>query len=235
MCLPHVVCLGAEKAFLQHAELIGDGSELGAIDSTFFRHLVAKAKLFRTTEDLFSSQDLTGYRAQSVAYAVSWLVHHSEKRIHLDRIWDQQRVGAATCDALTKLCHAAHAHILGQPGNPGEASKREPCWAAFRDSSPSIGDAWRGELSETAFVPVASDDDALAAAWKVVRQHFTSDTRTLAELEAVTGKQWVAKRRKDLVSEYAGFTWTELKTKGGLGPVKLRGLLELLAAVAEGS
>ena len=62
---PNLVCLGAEKAFLRHAELMADGGE-PVVDQVFFKHLVAKARLFRTTEDLFSSQDLyraTGHRA----------------------------------------------------------------------------------------------------------------------------------------------------------------------------
>ena len=232
--LPHLVCLGAEKAFLRHAEMMADEGE-PVVDQVFFKHLVAKAKLFRTAEDLFSSLDIQGYRAQSVTYAVAWLATRSDRRIHLDRIWEQQRVGPAVCDALAVLCHAAHGHILGQTGNPGEASKREACWETFREASVPVTDAWRAELAETSFVAPSSDDEALAAEWETVRQRFLLDVRPMGALEAITGKQWIAKRRKDPVSTYASSSWADLRNKGGLGPVKLRALLELLAAAAEGA
>ncbi len=139
------------------------------------------------------------------------------------------------CNALTILCGSAHAHIIGQVGNPGEVSKRESCWESFRETSSSIGETWRVELAETPFVAATSDDDALAAEWETVRAQFRNDERMIAALEAVTGKQWIAKRRRDPVATYANATWAELRNKGGLGPVRLRGLLELFAAAAERS
>ncbi len=45
--LPHLVCLGAEKAFLRHAERMDHIGEPAVLDQIFFRHLVAKAKLFK--------------------------------------------------------------------------------------------------------------------------------------------------------------------------------------------
>jgi hypothetical protein len=70
--LPHFVCLGAEKNFVRFAERM---EEEGApvVDENYFKQMVAKAILFRTVEKLFSVQELEGYRANSVAYAVAWL------------------------------------------------------------------------------------------------------------------------------------------------------------------
>ena len=235
LSLPHLVCLGAEKAFLRHAELLDDGGAPAVVDATYFQHLVAKAILFRTAEKAFSNEDdLAGYRAQSVAYAVAWLAQKSEQRIDLNRIWNEQRVPPGLCAALTVVCRAAHKHITGQSGNPGEAAKREPCWAAFAARRLPVGDAWCRELADTPFVTPSSEDEALAARWEVVRRAFVEDERTIADLEVVTGKQWVSRRKREMISAYAGATWSELRAKAGLGPVKRRGLLELLAAAAEG-
>ena len=231
--LPHLVCLGAEKAFLRHAERMDDGAEPAVVDPAYFRHLVAKAKLFKTAEKVFSNMELQGYRAQSVAYAVAWLSEASGQRIDLNRIWDQQRVSTALCEALGVVARAAHEHITTQTGNPGEVAKRETCWAAFLGKELNVGDSWRRELADSPFLSATSDDGSLAAEWDAVSQRFRADTRTIADLEAITGKQWIARRRKDPVSGYARSTWSELKSKGGLGPVKLRGLLELLAAAGE--
>ncbi len=229
---PHFVCLGAEKAFLKHAEWLDDGGAPAVVDQTYFKHLVAKAILFKTTEKIFTTLSLSGYRAQSVAYAIAWLAQESDRRIDLNRIWDQQRLSQALCDALAIVCRAAHEHIMSQPGNLSEASKREPCWDAFQKTKPGVGDAWQRELAATPFVAPNSDDEAFAGEWEVTRQHFLHDQRTIAELEVVTGKQWIGRRRKDLVSLHANMTWMDLRTKSGLGPVKRRGLLELFAAAA---
>jgi hypothetical protein len=228
----HLVCMGAEKAFLKHAEWLDEEGAPAVVDPAYFRHLVAKAILFRTAEKVFSKQELSGFRAQSVAYAVGWLAESSERRLDLDWIWDHQRVSLALCDALAIVCRAAHKHITEQQGNPGEASKREPCWASFLKTMLQTGKEWRAELAKTPFVTPTSEDEALASQWEAVRRSFLSDERTIADIEVVTGKQWLARRRKDHVSVYAGATWAELKTRQGLGPVKRRGLLELLAAAA---
>lgn len=233
MSRPHLVCLGAEKAFLRHAEWLDDGGEPVVVEQTYFKHLVAKAILFKAAEIAFTAQELKGYRAQSVAYAVAWLAEESDRRIDLNRIWEQQHVSRALSEALAVACRAAHKHITSQSGNPGEASKREPCWEAFQEMKLPVGDPWRRELAATPFVAPTSDDDALAGEWEAIRTAFLSDGRTLAELEVVTGKHWIARRRKDPVAVYANVTWAELKTKPGLGPAKRRALLELLAAAAE--
>lgn len=228
---PHWVCLGSEKAFLRHAEWLADGGEPAVIDQDYFRQLVAKAILVKTAEKIFSAQQLLQFRAQSVAYTVAWFAHASEQRIDLDRIWSQQRVPPGLCEALAIGCKAAHVHISGQPGNSSEACKREACWEEFRKMRFPVSDAWRRELAESPFTAPSSDDEAFAAEWERIRQEFLDDERTVAKLEVLTGKQWNAKRRKDQISVYAGMTWGEMG-KAGLGPVKRRGILELLAAAA---
>jgi hypothetical protein len=230
---PQFVCLGAEKAFLKYAEWLSEGGEPAVVDHTYFKHLVAKAILFKTTEKIFSAQSLSGFRSNSVAYAVAWIVQKSDRRIDLNRIWDEQRLPPELCAALAIICRAAHAHITGQPGNPGEASKREPCWDAFQKMKLPVGDAWRRELAAAPFVAPASDDDAHTAEWDAIRPSFVEDDRSVAALEVVTGKQWVARRRKDLVATYAKLTWRQLGSKTGLSPLKRRELLELFAAAAE--
>jgi hypothetical protein len=228
----HFVCLGADKAFLRHAEGLSEGGEPAVIDQTYFKHLVAKAILFRTTEKIFSEQPLSQLRAQSVAYTVAWFAQESDSRIDLDRIWAQQRLPPGLCEALAVGCRLAHKHIGSQSGNPTEACKRLPCWESFRVLQMPVGDAWRKELAENPFVPPSSDEEALAMEWDRVRQGFVADERTVGKLEVLTGKQWIAKRRKDPVLTYAKLSWEGLSTEG-LGPVKRRGLLELLAAATE--
>jgi hypothetical protein len=57
----------------------------------------------------------------------------------------------------------------------------------------------------------------------------------VGDLEAMTGKSWVASRREEreeTVGSYAGRSWDELCRLRGVGAKKLRTLVEIFAAAA---
>lgn len=81
-------------------------------------------------------------------------------------------------------------------------------------------------------MPVNSVEEALAAEWEQIRHDFVNDSRTLGELEAVTGKAWAVTRRGDPVYFYAEKPWGQLRDSRGMGLKKLRGLVEIYAAAA---
>lgn len=227
--LPHLVCRGAEKNFIEFAQR---QEEEGAplVNGNYFQHLVAKAVLWRTAEKLFTTLELPQFRAQAVAYALSWLAEKSGRRIELNRIWTEQRVPPGLCDAIPAVLKEAHAHLLRQTGNPSESAKRPECWEAFRGLGINLSGAWERELSDTPFLPPCTETDLLADEWEKLRKRFVDDARTIEALEAFTGKSWVRSRRRDPVSSYAVLTWEQLRMRPGLGPKKVRDLVELLAA-----
>ena len=231
--LPQLVCLGAEKNFVKFAERMEDDGE-PPVDLNFFKQTVAKGILWRRAEKLFDTLNLEGYRANSVAYAVAWLAEKSGRRIDLNRVWNEQRITPALCEAVKTVCNAAWEHLNHQQGNVGEASKKADCWESFRKKDVALSQDWEAELSDQAFVAAHSEEEALAAEWERRRHAFISDTRTIEGLEAYTGKEWIRTRRRDTVSSYAALTWEELRRKPGLGLVKIWRLLEMLAIAAEG-
>ena len=233
MGLPHLVCLGAEKNFVKYAERMEDDGE-PVVDRNYFQHIVAKAILWRQAEKLFDTLDLEGYRANSVAYAMSWLAEKSGRRIDLNRIWSQQRLTPALCEAAKTVCNEAWEHLNHQQGNVGEASKKVECWESFRKKVIQLSADWEAELADQAFVAPRSEEDALAAEWERLRHTFISDARTIEGLEAYTGKEWIRTRRRDPVSSYAVLTWGQLRLRPGLGLKKVRSLLEMLAIAAQG-
>jgi hypothetical protein len=121
-----------------------------------------------------------------------------------------------------------------QPGNPGEASKREQCWKEFKNTEVPVDDAWVGELAASPFSAPTSDEELLAREWEAVRHQFQNDSRTLGEFEAATGKTWIASRREELVASYAVRSWEELSQLRGVGAKKLRTLVEMFAAAGGG-
>ena len=231
--LPQLVCLGAEKNFVKFAERMEDDGE-PPVDLNFFKHTVAKAILWRRAEKLFDMLDLEGYRANSVAYAVAWLAEKSGRRIDLNRIWNEQRLTPALCEAVKTVCNEAWEHLNHQQGNVGEASKKTECWEAFQKKDLTLAQDWEAELADHAFLAVRTEEDALAAEWERLRHAFIADTRTIEGLEAFTGKEWIRTRRRDPVSLYAALTWQQLRLRPGLGLKKIRSLLEMFAIAAQG-
>jgi hypothetical protein len=74
--------------------------------------------------------------------------------------------------------------------------------------------------------------DAAAETWERVRHHFIDDLRTLGELEALTGRGWLAARRKDEARVFASRSWQQLRGAGGRRLKNVRDLVELFAAAA---
>jgi hypothetical protein len=229
MGLPHLVCLGAEKNFNKFAERMEEDGE-PLVDQNHFKHSIAKAILWRTAEKLFDTLKLEGYRANSVAYAVAWMAEWSKRCIDLNRVWNDQHLSVALCEAVKFVCAEAHRHITAQEGNPGEASKKEFCWREFRETELSEPSEWREELSETAFLPATMEADALVSEWERIRHAFINDQRTIEQLEVLTAREWVVARRHHVVHDYAEKTWEQLRGKRGMGLRKIRGLVELLSA-----
>jgi len=228
---PHFVCLGAEKNFNKHAERM-EKDGLPVVDVNYFKHVVAKAILWRTTEKLFDTLDVTGYRANSVAYAVALLAERSGRRIDLNRIWNEQCCSQALCDALKAAAAAAQEHITSQEGNPGEASKREACWNDFLRKKLTLPSGWESELVKQAFVPVTDEREALAAEWERIRHEFVNDSRTIGDLEALTCRTWIAQRRGDPVYFYAEKSWDQLCRLRGLGNKRLKELITMFSTAA---
>lgn len=228
--LPHFVCFGAEKNFRVFADRMEDDGE-PVVDEAYFKQLIAKAILYRTSERLFAVVNLEGYRANSVAYALAWLAKESKQRIDLERIWRDQRVPPLLCEAIKIACVAAHRHITQQEGNPGEVSKREQCWLEFAEKELPLPANWQTELAVTAFVTATTMEESLAPEWERLRQHFIDDDRTIEALEAYVGKSWAQSRRHDLVSSYAVLTWNDLRMRLGLGQRKrIRDLVVMFAS-----
>jgi hypothetical protein len=169
--LPHLVCRGAEKNFEAFAARLEDDGE-PHVDRGFFEQVVARVILWRSAEKAFDSLKLEGYRANSVAYAVSWLAERSGRRLDLDRIWRDQRVSDAVFGAIVVACREAHLFLSSRSGNVGEGSKRPETWGEFRDLSLEIATQWTSEMKDGAAVlyPPKQSSQESKAAREVVAQ-----------------------------------------------------------------
>jgi hypothetical protein len=141
--LPHEVSKGAQKNFTEFAKAIGIrwGKEGTSFDEVWFRRLIAKAIIFRRTEQLVSAAPWYqgGYRANIVTYAIAKFVHDAEKRgrnLNLDAVWRQQDTSDLLDQVLQFTAEEAQSVILAPPSgirNLSEWAKKQACWKALAD------------------------------------------------------------------------------------------------------
>lgn len=142
-CQPHVVSLGAQKNFAEFAKSIGRrwGNEGIAFDELWFKRLIARAIVFRATEQFVSAADWYegGYRANIVTYAIAKLVHDAgvqDMVIDLDTVWREQDVSKELGDVLMFAAKEAQEVITNPPvgvKNYSEWAKKPACWKWLAD------------------------------------------------------------------------------------------------------
>ena len=142
-CFPHIVSLGAQKNFAEFAKHIGKrwSSEGAAFNELWFRRMIAKAIIFKTTEKLVSSAEWYegGYRANIVTYAIAKLVHDAvdqEMVVDLDSVWRYQDLSSDLKAGLLITAAEAQDVITHPPAglrNFSEWAKKQACWKGLKD------------------------------------------------------------------------------------------------------
>jgi hypothetical protein len=136
---PHIVSAGAEKNFVAFANEVAKTWETSSdsINETYFKHLVARAILYRTLRKAVADQPWynQGYLAPIVTYTISKLARVVESvpdgHFDFDAVWQQQDLSEATLSFGLAVAE----HVMGvlesddRPvQNVTEWAKREACW-----------------------------------------------------------------------------------------------------------
>lgn len=146
---PHVVSLGAQKAFsgtprtkgLVHQVTKLWGTNGKKINEVWFKQTIAKAILFKEIDRLvFKMPWYGGYKANIVTYTLakfSSLVRESGLFIDYLDIWKRQKLPQPIEDFLGVIAKEVNEVICNPPEretkNIGEWAKKEPCWDIVRD------------------------------------------------------------------------------------------------------
>ena len=228
--LPHVVCRGAEKNFIALAQRHEDEGE-PVVDLSYFKQVVAKMILFKSALHLVP-KDSGSLRAQTVAYALAWLVEKSGRKIDLNRIWERQAIPEALSAAISIVGAESLSFIKGLPSLTTEAAKKQECWERFRMRRIELGADWERSLGQHAFVAPRSDMEAVEIEWERVRLRFLNDPRTIMGLAVRMGQSYPRNFGGLVVGQLAALEWSKLKMKQGLGSRKLREIVALFTLAA---
>ena len=165
---PHTVSKGAQKNFAIYASEIGKkwDKDEKAFNELYFKHLVARAIVFRTTEKLIMKQSWYGggYRANIVVYSIAWIadkVSSMKKVIDFSKIWETQKISKAFYETLEDVSYQIHKIITDTPeniSNVTEWCKKEGCWLKVKTFDMDLSEAFISELIGTEIAAVDEKD-----------------------------------------------------------------------------
>lgn len=138
---PDIVSRGAQKCFMHFAAKTAERwrSAPAAFNEVWYRNACAKALVFRWTDRVVGGSgwyaEDRGYKSQTVAYALSWLVDRAMKAgkagLNLQSVWSSQDVPEELARAVEALAPQVARAIRDAPTstrNVGEYCKTELCW-----------------------------------------------------------------------------------------------------------
>ncbi len=177
--LPHYVSRGAQKNFQEFTLRLQQIDQF-VPDQEYFRHLAAKAILFKRAERLVQEQGYGGYRANIVTYTLAWLSHKTGMKIDLDLIWENQDLSQALNNAIVTVSKYAYEHITSPLGgqNVTEWCKKEECWNSFRKVKIDLEDEFYNELSSEIQGPLGETSE--------------DDTRRVNEVMSISSNIWLS-------------------------------------------
>lgn len=143
-CLPHRVCLGAQKCFIDFAGLIEKSWKESPLkfNEIWFKEAAAKAMIFCWTDRMIGQSEWykedRAFKSQTVAYTLSWLIFKIRKDgyagLNLQSIWNNQCLPDELIAALEIIAPQIAKEIRKAPStvkNIGEYCKQQACWAAI--------------------------------------------------------------------------------------------------------
>ncbi len=145
---PDIVSKGAQYSFSAFAEDITNKLEEDnkAITENYFKEAVARVILFRAAERIVTNSAWYdgGFRAQTVAYTISYLsylIQKKNKYLNFNLIWEAQELPSKLEHALEVISESVY-HRLTHPhegyANVAQWSKTSKCWENIKSMTASI-------------------------------------------------------------------------------------------------
>lgn len=145
---PDIVSKGAQYSFALFAQNITDKLEEDnlAITESYFKDAVSRVILFRTVEKMVSNAEWYdgGFRAQTVAYTISYLSYLIEKTgkfLNFNLIWEEQRLPYKLIEVLKIISKTVYDEITNPPegfANVAQWCKKTQCWENLKQIKTDI-------------------------------------------------------------------------------------------------
>jgi hypothetical protein len=146
--IPYIVSLGSQKNFRAFIIRQKEGP-FQIPDKFYFQMLVAKAILFKKTDNIIKKLDFGPYKGNYVTYTVALLSRLTEKRVDLEKIWQEQDISPALESFIELLAAEVKNNITECPSgsrNISEWCKKKDCWESVLKMKIPIPESVKREL-----------------------------------------------------------------------------------------
>lgn len=149
--LPHVVSRGGQKNFVEFMKrLAKEHRSDWEPDAAYYKHLIAKAIIFKEAERSARKHKFPGYRANAVAYTIAAIAYRTAGRVDLDSIWERQACSPALARTIHDWMAVIHQQLVATAGerNVTEWCKKEACWVHIQTHGLPVPTDLEKELEE---------------------------------------------------------------------------------------
>lgn len=133
---PEIVSLGGQKNFKHFMAVLDDQVRRPTLDEGEYRRIVGRVILFRDVTKLVNlmKEQIPAYRANVVAYLISYLSFRMPGGLDFDRVWDKQSVPETVKSVLRGWAAPVYNCIVSSAGgrNVSEWCKKADCWNEVR-------------------------------------------------------------------------------------------------------
>jgi hypothetical protein len=131
--LPYIVSRGGQKCYVNFIGRLGKYPDGWEPDTKTFRQYIAKGILFREVQRIVrSNKSITAYRIHVVAYTMALVAEKTARRIKLDLIWQNQRIGTLLSELIAAWAPVIFKHLPDVSKRTGrhieDSFKSEECW-----------------------------------------------------------------------------------------------------------
>lgn len=159
-CMPHIVSRGAQANMRYFAENISKSWEQNntIYNEYYFKKMIALAIIFKTTENIVTSQqwykEIKAYRANIVTYSIAIIFNEIKKRninktIDFKSIWNNQKINSILERQLIVTTKEAFDFITRDDRltlNVTEWCKKELCWERAQNTSFTLNEEFIDNL-----------------------------------------------------------------------------------------
>jgi hypothetical protein len=130
---PYIVSKGAETNFLEFIELMKEENILP--DQKFYKHMIAKALLFKAVDKVVKDLDFGGYKANIVTYSIAYFSYINKGEIDFNTIWENHEIDQKLLIIFRDLAQTVFDHITDTPygnSNVTQWCKKKECWETLK-------------------------------------------------------------------------------------------------------
>ncbi|MFJ5233045.1 AIPR family protein [Kitasatospora sp. NPDC088391] len=177
--LPYWVSRAAQKNFAHFMERIEKSDPV--VDVQYCKRAIATALLFQTADRIARAHSAGSHKRLITTYTVARLSLATEKRIDLDRIWNEQGTTEAVKGALDELCPLIMETVISGDRHVSEWAKKSDCWDEVSRIPWELPEALAAELTAEPFEIVSLESTESDEAEAAVEDIPSEEWRALAD------------------------------------------------------